>query len=76
MARCEWCGKAYAAKDSSAAHRDKYCSKQCENEDGASGSSCSGGGGFGTAILKLVGIVVVLWIGWAMIKGLWNLIFG
>lgn len=49
--------------------------------DGSSPSSFSGGGsgcvgGIGKAILKVVGFVLVVWLGWKVVCFGWNLIFG
>ena len=30
--KCQWCGKTYAIKDSSASYRSRYCSEDCESE--------------------------------------------
>lgn len=160
--KCIWCGRTYAVKDSTASHRDRFCSEECQSErrrafgecdkwvleiveaynklweegyqpeedetwtgayedffqysddghrylksrraylafktryqkwksnhcwkksfwkwdeDESSDGLFSGEDGEGCVkvILKLIGILVAVWIGWAVIKGVWNGIFG
>ena len=39
------------------------------------GGSGSGGGGIGKAILNIVIVAVVIWLGWKGVKGVWNWMF-
>lgn len=37
---CEWCEAEYAVKDSTASHRDRYCSAECEGEKVSADKEC------------------------------------
>ena len=43
---------------------------------GGGGGDGGGAGGLVMLVLKGIGILVAIWIGWAVIKGVWNGIFG
>ena len=73
---CEWCGKRYDINDTTAHNWYRYCSKECEDESKEKDAeSSSGGGSLGGMVLKLIGIVVAVWIGWLVLKGCWNGMF-